>query len=191
MPDGPLCAACGSEALRHRGRCDACGSERLLPGVDGNGGRLCCSCVGITAECTCARCGPEWALRRGPCEWCHLGDVVDRLMDGDVDLSCLRAHLLRAARPDSLIIWLYQSHVQELLHVLSTGAIALSRPGLDGFGHRQAADHMRGLLVSVGLLPMRPSRRWKCSRSRPARGQLKASSKPAAGGVGVQPWRVV
>ncbi len=33
MPDGPLCAACRAEAIRHRGHCDGCSQQRLLPGV--------------------------------------------------------------------------------------------------------------------------------------------------------------
>jgi hypothetical protein len=106
MPDGPLCSACHADAVRRRGRCAACGQERLLPGADGRG-QLCCGCAGITKDYTCARCGTEWALRRGLCEWCHLGDTLDDLLAGDVDLSALRARLVAVARPDSIIIWLY------------------------------------------------------------------------------------
>jgi hypothetical protein len=126
-----------------------------LPGVDGAGGRLCCSCAGIDENYTCSRCGTEWALRRGLCEWCHLADVLDTVMVGEVDLSALRERLLRAARPDSLIIWLMRTHVKVLLHELSVGEIPLSHQGLDNYAHRHAADHLRGLLLAVGLLPGR------------------------------------
>ena len=171
MPDGPLCAACRAEAVRHRGCCDGCGAERLLPGVDGRGGRLCRVCAGIDENYTCRRCGTEWALRRGICEWCHLSDVLDGLLDGPVDLSALRAQLLGTPKPDSRVIWLYQDHVKELLHGLATGTIALSDEALDGFAPRRAADHMRGLLVAAGLLAYRPRpvpsrvyRRATCAR---------------------------
>ncbi len=171
MPDGPLCAACRAEAIRHRGYCDGCSQQRLLPGVDGRGRRLCVSCAGINENYTCSRCGTEWALRRGICEWCHLSDVLDGLMDGDVDLSALRAQLLGTPKPDSLIIWLYQDHVTQLLQGLSAGAVALTHEALDGFDHRQAAEHMRGLLVASGLLAYRPRpprprsyRRATCAR---------------------------
>jgi len=155
FPDGPLCAACRAEAVRHRGRCVSCKKERLLPGVDGTGGRLCCPCAGIDENYTCSRCGTEWALLNGICEWCHLGDVLDALMVGDVDLSPLRERLLRAPRPDRLIIWLYGTHVKKLLGGLSTGQIPLSHDALDDFAHRPAADHLRGLLIAVGLLARR------------------------------------
>lgn len=155
FPDGPLCAACRSEALHRRGRCASCKVERLLPGVDTAGGRLCCSCAGIEENYTCSRCGTEWALRQGICEWCYLGDVLDALMVGYVDLSALRERLVRASRPDRLIIWLYGTHVKELLHGLSTGVIPLSHEGLDGAAPRQAAEHLRALLVAVRLLPRR------------------------------------
>jgi len=155
MPDGPLCKACYSEAIRHRGSCGACGGERLLPGIDGRGGRLCCRCAGIDENYTCSRCGTEWALRRGICEWCHLGDVLVDLMDGPVDLSALRAQLLSPARPDHLVIWLYDAAPRELLQGLSTGEIPLTHEGLDRFVHRVAADHLRGLLIAAGLLASR------------------------------------
>ena len=158
FPDGSLCKKCHSQAVRRRGRCARCGQEHLLPGADDDGGPLCCPCAGIEENYTCSRCGTEWALRRGLCEWCHLADVLDAVMDGGVDLSALRERLLRAARPDSLIIWLYQSHVQELLHGLGVGEIPLSHEGLDNYAHRPAADHLRGLLVAVGLLAGRDER---------------------------------
>ena len=171
MPDGPLCAACRAEAVRHRGHCDGCGTERLLPGVSPAGGRLCCPCAGIDENYTCNRCGTEWALRRGICEWCHLADVLDGLMDGPIDLSALRAPLLGTPKPDSLIIWLYQDHVRQLLQGLSAGAVALTHEALDGFAPRQAADHMRSLLVAAGFLAHRPRpvpprvyRRTTCAR---------------------------
>lgn len=71
------------------------------------------------------------------------------------DLSALRERLLLASRPDRLIIWLRGIHVQELLHGLSIGEIPLSHEGLDDAVHRQVADHLRGLLVAVRLLPSR------------------------------------
>ncbi len=91
----------------------------------------------------------------GICEWCQLADVLDDLLVGDVNLQALRARLLEAARPDRIIIWLYARHARDLLHGLATGAVPLTHAGLDGFGNRRAADHVRGLLVAVDLLPKR------------------------------------
>jgi hypothetical protein len=102
MPDGPVCAACHAAAVRTRGNCAACGDERLLPGIDGEGRRLCPPCAGIEQDYTCGRCGTEWNLVNGLCEWCQLADLLDDLLDGDVDLHALRARLLEAARPDHL-----------------------------------------------------------------------------------------
>jgi hypothetical protein len=157
MPDGPLCSACHADAVRRRGRCAGCNQERLLPGADDRG-QLCCGCAGITQDYTCARCGTEWALRRGLCEWCHLGDTLDDLLAGDVDLSALRARLVAVARPDSIIIWLYGAHARGLLHALAGGAIPLTHTALDTYAPRPAAEHLRGLLVAVGLLPQREER---------------------------------
>jgi len=43
-------------------------------------------------------------------------------------------------------------HIREPLQGLSGGTIPLTHRGLDTFGRRRCADHMRGLLVSRGLL---------------------------------------
>jgi hypothetical protein len=104
MPDGPLCAACHGDAVRRRGPCTGCRQLRLLPGADPAGAPLCCSCAGIDQDYICARCGTEWRLVRGVCEWCRLGDRLDELLEGSVDLSELRARLLAVARPDRIII---------------------------------------------------------------------------------------
>jgi hypothetical protein len=155
MPDGPLCAACHAQAVRRRGRCAGCDEPRLLPGTDENGAGLCVGCAGIDRDYTCSRCGTEWAQVRGLCEWCQLGDVLDRLLNGDVDLSPLRARLLAVARPDSIIIWLYQPQAKRLLQELAIGTVPLTHAGLDGFRPRGFAEHLRGLLVASGLLPTR------------------------------------
>lgn len=155
MPDGSVCAACFSEAVRTRGPCGRCEQVRLLPGVDGAGTRLCRECAGITQSYSCWRCGTEWALRRGLCEWCCLGDVLDGMLDGDVDLAALRARLLDVARPDRIMIWLSREHVRRLLRGLATGSLPLRHEALDEASPRRAADHLRGLLVAAALLPTR------------------------------------
>ncbi len=155
MPDGPLCAACHVAAVHSRGPCARCGEDRLLPGVDGAGRRLCLVCAGIEEDYTCRRCGTESALVRKLCEWCHLGDVLDDLLVGDVELGPLRARLLEAARPDRIIIWLYGAHARDLLRGLASGTVPVTHEGLDRFSNRASADHVRGLLVAAGMLPAR------------------------------------
>lgn len=156
MPDGPLCSTCHAEAVRHRGPCSHCGQLRLLPGADkASGERLCCTCAGIKNTYICRRCATEWALRHGLCEWCCLGDTLDAIMIGDVDLSGLRSRLVSVTRPNSLLVWLKRTEVRELLTDLSTGTVALTHAGLDSFSVRRIAEHIRGLLVAVGLLPTR------------------------------------
>jgi hypothetical protein len=155
MPDGPLCSGCRANAFRRRGPCGGCGVTRLLPGADANGGALCVDCVGIEPGYFCSRCGTEWELVKGLCEWCQVGDVLDDLLAGDVELSALRARLVAVARPDRTIHWLRGSHQKRLLRQLATCIIPLSHEGLDGFEPRRPAEHVRGLLVATGLLPCR------------------------------------
>jgi hypothetical protein len=155
MPDGPLCDACYATARRRRGACPSCAQVRLLVGVDWDGIPVCPPCAGIMEDYTCSRCGTEWALRHGICEWCWLADDLDRLLPGPVDFAPLRRRLLGAARPDSIIIWLYSPTVRELLRGLSVKSIALDHDALDRFTPRRTADHVRGLLMAENMLPAR------------------------------------
>jgi len=123
--------------------------------MDGAGRRLCSPCAGIDEDFTCPRCDTEWNLVNGICEWCQLADLLDELLVGDVDLQALRARLLQAARPDRIVIWLYAPHARDLLQGLASGAVPLTHAGLDAVENRRSADHVRGLLVAVGLLPKR------------------------------------
>jgi len=77
------------------------------------------------------------------------------LLEGDVDLSLLRARLVDVSRPDSVIIWLYQPYTKDLLRGLAAGTIPLTHAALDDVVPRAAANYQRGLLVAVGLLPAR------------------------------------
>ncbi len=155
-PDGKVCTTCYAAAVRTRGDCTGCGQQRLVPGRDGTGEPLCVDCAGITnRQYQCSRCDNEWALRRGLCEWCFLADRLDELLDGPVDLGALRDTLLDVRRPDSIIIWLYSKKVQALLTGLARGDVDLDHLALDEATTRQTADHLRGLLVTAGLLPDR------------------------------------
>ena len=156
MTDGPLCGGCRGDAFRRRGRCSSCGVTRLLPGADATGALLCLDCAGEAGRSyVCRRCGTEWELVRGLCEWCHIGDVLDELFEGDVDLSALRARLVAVARPDHILQWLHGPDQKRLLSHLATGTVSLTHEGLDGFKPRRVAEHVRGLLVVSGLLPSR------------------------------------
>jgi len=153
FPDGAVCVSCYSTAVRTRQRCATCQTWRLTPGRDANGQPTCAPCAGIVNRSfSCTRCTTEWALRCGVCEWCYLADQLDERLTGPVELTALRERWLESQRPDSLIIWLYQPHVRALLAGLAAGTIALSHPALDAYPHRRAADHLRAVLVDVGLL---------------------------------------
>lgn len=156
FPDGPLCTTCYSFAVRTVGTCPSCLTHRLLPGMNGGGQRVCVDCAGITNRSYhCSRCPKEWALRCGVCEYCYLSDRLDGLLADADHLAPLRQRLLQAARPDSIIIWLRGSDARRLVTELAAGTIPLSHDGLDAFSSRRAADHLRSLLVDVGLLPPR------------------------------------
>jgi len=127
-----------------------------VPGRSPSGKALCVGCAGITTRSfDCSRCGREFALRHRICEYCFLGDRLDEILIGPIDLEPLRAALLDVDRPDSLLVWLRNNNVQHLLGAISCGAINLTHESLDQIPTRHAADHLRSILVACALLPTR------------------------------------
>ncbi|GAA0659334.1 hypothetical protein GCM10010193_07700 [Kitasatospora atroaurantiaca] len=68
--------------MRVRGRCQGCGTDRLLPGRDPNGVPVWRDCAGISRDFFCDRCGFEgMLLGRRLCERCTLADRLADLLD--------------------------------------------------------------------------------------------------------------
>jgi hypothetical protein len=92
----------------------------------------------------------------GLCEWCVLGDRIDQIFNhGPVDVQALKERLCGVARPDSMIIWLYNDEARDLLGNIAAGRRPLTHTGLDGFPKQRVANHLRGLLIESGLLETR------------------------------------
>jgi hypothetical protein len=161
-PDGHVCRTCRDRALRNRGQCPACGRERPLPGlVDGRA--VCRDCAGIRESFACSRCGQESKLHRGRlCTRCTLADRLAELL-GD-ETGCIRPELVPLARaltamdnPLSGLTWLYtrgkNGSAAELLRSLGRGEVELTHEAFHVLEPRLAAEHLRDLLISCGVLP--------------------------------------
>ncbi|WP_436849691.1 helix-turn-helix domain-containing protein [Streptomyces avermitilis] len=75
--DGPIFRTCYERAMRDRGRCPCCDTDRLLPGRDTDGTPTCRDCAGIVGDFFCDRCGFEGLLLGGRlCEHCALADTL-------------------------------------------------------------------------------------------------------------------
>jgi len=80
-PDGAVCGACFTAAVRTYGTCAFCGEHRLLPGRSAAGAPLCRDCAGITTTLTCDRCGREAErLRAGHCARCVLTADLEHIL---------------------------------------------------------------------------------------------------------------
>ncbi|WP_454118517.1 hypothetical protein [Microbacterium lacticum] len=77
------------------------------------------------------------------------------MLTSDGVLAPLRASIL-AAEPLTTRRWL--ARTRELLRDLDTGRIPLSHDALDRFPQRRAAEHLRALLITAGLLELDPHR---------------------------------
>ncbi|WP_433183033.1 hypothetical protein [Actinoallomurus sp. CA-150999] len=157
--DGPICRTCPDRALRDRGCCPGCGTERLLPGRDRHGAPICRDCAGITRSFFCDRCGFEGRLHTGRlCERCTFTDKVTAALDDGTGrtnpmLQPLADHLI--AMPDPWIGWMWLRHPwnQALLADLATGRVPLTHEALHQLPNWRTVAYVRDLLMACGVLP--------------------------------------
>lgn len=158
--DGPICRTCLDKALRLRGRCPGCGTDRLLPGRCEGGAPVCRDCAGITRSFFCDRCGFEGRLHTGRlCERCTLTDkVTAALDDGTGQISPALKPLADAitAMPDPWTgwMWLRRPHVRALLSDLATGRLLLTHEALQQLPNWRTVAYLRDLLMACGALPV-------------------------------------
>ncbi|MFE1444077.1 hypothetical protein [Streptomyces sp. NPDC058739] len=157
--DGPICRTCYERAMRVRGRCLSCGTDRLLPGRDTDGTPICRDCAGIARDFFCDRCGFEGLLVGGRrCEHCTLADTLAHLLDDGTGRVApaflpLVKTLLKMDRPKSRLIWLRNPNVARLLQGLATGSIPLTHDALHQETPWRTVTHLRDLLMDSGVLP--------------------------------------
>lgn len=159
-PDGRICGICYHQATRTFGACDKCGQQRLLPGRDVNK-QLCIPCSGITTALTCTRCSTEGErYRHGICARCALHDDLTDLLTPQGPPAVPRTRrlieaLCAADRPESIITWKRHPDVISLLTDIGTGRISLNHAGIDAASPGRAREHLRQILIHIGLLPAR------------------------------------
>ncbi|GII56040.1 hypothetical protein Pth03_44290 [Planotetraspora thailandica] len=157
--DGPICRTCFERAMRVRGRCPGCDTERLLPGRDTCGIAVCRDCAGISRDFFCDRCGFEGMLLGGRlCERCTLADKLTTLLDdgtGRIHPPLVPLHDLLTSmdRPKSRLIWLRNPQVSGLLQDLAAGRVALTHEALQQVPTWRTATYLRDLLMDSGALP--------------------------------------
>jgi hypothetical protein len=163
-PEGRICGTCFTVAMRKHGTCPGCGTERMLPGRSAAHGDqpVCADCAGITQDYHCSRCGTETEhYRQNTCARCSLrNDLIALLHVGEsqgteTTAAKLLATLCRAERPESILTWLRNTDVRELLERIATGDVPLSHEALDKEANSLRVEHMRSLFTHHKLLPVR------------------------------------
>lgn len=175
-PDGAVCGACFTQAVRSFGTCPACGDERLLPGRDATGRALCRDCAGITRPLMdCTNCGAEAERFRGG--WCarcviatDLTAVLKPNNPPDLRIRRLVDTLAGSRRPESIHTWMRGARPKALLAMIGDRELALTHEAFDALPPSSAVEHLREILVHHRMLPTRGDRhlrnfeRWLARR---------------------------
>ncbi|MEX2253468.1 MAG: hypothetical protein WD649_04895 [Thermoleophilaceae bacterium] len=159
--EGPVCDPCYVAALQRRGVCVDCGAERRLVSPPGPAAVRCCDCAGLPAMHTCSECGREDKLyERGRCDRCALARRTTQAMagpDGHVPAALQGVHdtIVASASPRKSLNWLRKGAGAPILTDLARGSLALSHEALDTHRQPRAANHVRQMLVTHGVLAPR------------------------------------
>ncbi|HEX9354797.1 MAG TPA: hypothetical protein VF933_13405 [Streptosporangiaceae bacterium] len=158
-PDGYICRTCENKALRTRGTCPGCGTDRILPGRRQDGAPICRDCSGITRSFFCDRCGFEGVLHTGRlCERCTFTGKVIAALDGgggqiNAALQPLADALIAMPDPWTGWMWIRRPNVQALLADLATGRLPLTHEALRPLPNWRTVAYVRDLLMACGVLP--------------------------------------
>ncbi len=159
--EGPVCDPCYTAALQHRGRCELCGQTRRLVAPHGPHATTCADCAGIPATHQCTDCGIEDKLyERGRCGACALRRRTTDLLSAGTgripdQFSDLHAAITSTPSPRTALNWLRKGAGAGLLADLAAGRLPLTHAALDAHPHPAAADYLRHMLTTAGILQPR------------------------------------
>ena len=164
-PGERLCNSCFYIAMRTYGRCPICDHDGVLPArARANDPRPCClECGGVNREYfQCRICGQEGEIyRRGQCARCSLRDSLEQLAPPPrrAAVSEIRNTLIQVLtqvqRPESVLTWMRNKQVSEMLHGLMTGSIPCTHDSLDKLPRSKTVEHFRSILEQHDLLEPR------------------------------------
>ncbi|MET9694237.1 hypothetical protein ABZY81_38435 [Streptomyces sp. NPDC006514] len=130
-----------------------------MVGTAPDGSGLCAGCCGDTGRYPACR-GPADLLGGGRCARCTLADRVNDLLAGDrgavpAQLAALAGVLTGADNPYPVLSWLHRSQAARLLAHLAGHDSPISHELLDNLPQNAPTRHVRGLLITAGVLPRR------------------------------------
>jgi hypothetical protein len=160
-PEGPVCDPCYTAALRQRGTCSGCHTNRRLVEPAGPDATRCADCAGVPVTHACSECGLEDKLyERGRCQRCALRRRTGELLRGggeQIPTELIGVHdaIINTPIPRSALNWLRKGAGARLLAELASGALPCTHQALDEHPQARAADYLRHVLVAGGALPER------------------------------------
>ena len=159
--EGPVCDPCYTAALRHRGVCASCQTERRLVAPTGPDATTCADCAGLAVTHACIDCGLEDKLyERHRCQRCALRRRTGELLraGGEAippELVTVHDAITATATPRTALNWLRNGAGAAVLADLAAGTTPISHAALDAHPRRRGADYLRHVLVAAGMLPAR------------------------------------
>ena len=165
----PQCQRCYNRIRHVPGTCRHCRELRIIAYLDATGGACCAGCAGVPARFACRDCGSEIGLMGLLCARCTLEQRSLALItrdDGTVNevFQPARDYLLASPRTRTLATWVHRSASAALIRDLVNDRIPLNHDSLDNDARARVVDHVRHLLVTVGLLPVRDERLVRAGR---------------------------
>lgn len=158
-PMGLVCASCYRYVRVNPADCATCGEQRPLIGIDEHQRQVCGPCAGVDLIYPCSTCGSAGDIyRNGDCARCVLKEQLYEHFGpaAGTPLGPLVSALAAVETPRSVLLWMRRKNSgATILRDLLISGYPITHELLDTFPGRQAAVHLRQLLVHVAVLPER------------------------------------
>lgn len=155
----PLCETCA----RRPEPCTSCGNARIVQGRTTGGQPLCRYCYRKHPDSwrPCSACGAVRQIHHhGLCEGCALAEQVRTLLaapEGGTRPEVAPILQSLCSQPAArMLAWVQRPSTKAVLAALANGTGPIDHRTLDQLpAHTHTIDHLRGILVTTGVLPAR------------------------------------
>ena len=151
----PQCRAC----VQRWRTCSKCGQADHI-GSGTLDQPVCPACTSPATAVACPGCGRARQIQAATCQGCNLRTRLVGLLGGGTgqvrpSLQPLYDSLIDHERPATLLRWLAKPYVTTALADLGSGRLEPDHAAFDALPGGKPVDHLRAMLVAVGVLPER------------------------------------
>lgn len=161
---GRYCSKCYLSVVRNSRTCPQCLHPKILAYTGASGEAVCASCAGVPPKFNCRKCSSEIDLTGSLCGQCALADRLASMFQSALaagehsEIADFAERLSHLDHPRSILRWVLRKEPNALLTMLASRQLSISHMDFDKLPQTRSVQHLRALMVEMGLLQERDAR---------------------------------